>query len=117
MTENSRDRWCISRVAALGTSSFHTKSTKVLRTGATRLCSGRHAKKSAFAEFSVLFGFRLFNNIGDETLGKTPSGERLGGGSKGITVPSVVLTQATVRRAKMAFSTYRLDVCSLASSD
>jgi hypothetical protein len=45
------------------------------------------------------------------------SGERLGGGSKGITFPSVVLTQATVRRAKTALSTYRLDVCSIASSD
>jgi hypothetical protein len=36
------------------------KSTKDLRIGATRLCSGRHAKKSAFTEFSVLFDFRLF---------------------------------------------------------
>src|ERR1700726_1379936 len=45
------------------------------------------------------------------------SGERLGEGSKGITVPSVVLTLATVRCAKTALSTYRLDVCSIASSD
>ena len=45
-------------------SSFHTKSIKDLRIGATMLCSGRHAKNQLLRNFRCCSIFDFFNNIG-----------------------------------------------------